>query len=423
MLHARRWCLPPLLLLGWALAIGLGGATDVCSALDLPPLRSDRSPLFSADVAISLDGEGHPALVVSISVPHSELQWVRRPGGYGAGVEFTVVFQPRRGRMYGDVWARRMLVSSFRATNSPSTMVSGRRSFAVPPGRYQVRVEVSDLNAEQGSSASQSLEVPDYSRVPVGFADLELGVVDSLAGFRAVPTRRFGLDVARLAARVALFDRRPGAWPRTYPFHYRILDESGEEVVTGDQVVTLGHSAEPVLVRPGGNSLFLGTYTLEVALVEGRSRWRVDRSFEVEESGPPRGREFERMLEPLSYVAEPGEIEHLRSLPPEEQTQGWDEFWRRRDPTPETARNEAQLEFFRRVRYAEQHFQGFGPGWRSDMGRIYIKFGPPDQIENRPPTSQSPQLELWYYNQPYRRFVFADREGFGRYVLISPAIE
>jgi len=75
------------------------------------------------------------------------------------------------------------------------------------------------------------------------------------------------------------------------------------------------------------------------------------------------------------------------------------------------------------VRFAEQHFQSYGPGWRSDMGRIYIKFGPPDQIENRPPTSQAPQLEVWYYNRPYRRFVFADREGFGRFVLMNPAIE
>jgi GWxTD domain-containing protein len=98
-------------------------------------------------------------------------------------------------------------------------------------------------------------------------------------------------------------------------------------------------------------------------------------------------------------------------------------FWERRDPTPETSRNEAMIEFFRRVRYAEQHFQGMGPGWRSDMGRIYIKFGPPDQVESRAASTQSPQLEIWYYNQPYRQFIFADREGFGRYTLVNPGVE
>ena len=143
----------------------------------------------------------------------------------------------------------------------------------------------------------------------------------------------------------------------------------------------------------------------------------------MDESGPPRGKEYERMLEALSYIATPQEMDWLRSMPVDQQAAAWEEFWRRRDPSPETQRNEVQLEFFRRVRYAEHHFQGFGPGWRSDMGRIYIKFGPPDQIESRPPSATDPQLEIWYYNQPYRRFVFADREGFGRFLLQQPSLE
>jgi hypothetical protein len=57
------------------------------------------------------------------------------------------------------------------------------------------------------------------------------------------------------------------------------------------------------------------------------------------------------------------------------------------------------------------------------MGRIFIKFGPPDQVESRPGNAQTPQLEIWYYNRPYRQYVFADREGFGRYVLVSPTGE
>ena len=129
------------------------------------------------------------------------------------------------------------------------------------------------------------------------------------------------------------------------------------------------------------------------------------------------------MLEPLAYLASPEEMDWLRSLAPEQQARGWEEFWLRRDPSPDTPRNEAQLEFFRRVRYAEHHFRGFGPGWRSDMGRIYIKFGPPDQIENRPTTATTLQVEIWHYNQPYRRFVFSDREGFGRYTLVGPSLE
>jgi GWxTD domain-containing protein len=392
--------------------------------MDVPPLRPERPPQFTADVVISLDPAGHVALSVSVSVPCGELEWIKVPGGYGAGAGVTVVFEPRRaGRQYGDAWERRVVVPTFESTLSPVRALVEKRSFDLPPGRYQLRVLVTDLNSGEISSAREAVSVQDYSRVPVGFVDLELGTGAAAGDFEPIPARRFGLNVRRLAARVALFDGRPGTWPRTYPVRYRVLDDAGAEVLAGGRQLTLERSAQPVVIRPDSCDLFVGAYVFEVELVERRSRWKVERSFEVEESGPPRGREFERVLDPLSYIADPDEIEHLRALPPEEQARGWEEFWKRRDQTPDTPRNEALLEFIRRLRYVEQHFQNFGSGWRSDMGRIYIKFGAPDQIESRPATVETPALEIWYYNQPYRRFVFGDREGFGRFVLVSPAVE
>jgi GWxTD domain-containing protein len=410
----------------WIVVAVLAGALPAgARALDLPPLRSESSPQFTADVAISLDAGGAPALAVSVTVANDELQWVRLGGAtYGAAAEIVIAFDPRGGGPgYGDAWERRLTVEGFGLANSATAAMVERRTFQVPPGVYEVRVKVHDLNADATSSARERITVPDYSRVPVGFADLQLGTVDDSGRFLLVDTRRFGRNVDRLAARAALFDRRAGSWPRRYPFRWRILDDGGIPVVEGRRDISVPASAEPVIVRPDSTPLFIGAYTFQVELVEDRSKWQVERSFEVEESGPPRGREFTRMLEPLSFIAPAEEIDRLRGLAPEEQARGWEEFWARRDPTPDTPRNEALLEFFRRVRYAEMHFQHFGPGWRSDMGRIYIKFGPPDQTESRAQTSQTPQLEIWYYNRPYRRFVFADQEGFGRFVLISPSAE
>lgn len=392
--------------------------------VDRAPLRPAAPPFFTADATISLDSLGAPALGLAIAIPYAELQWVRLGSGYGAGAEITVSFEPRtRQRVFGDLWERRIAVPSFAMTHSPHQVLADRRTFSIPPGRYTVRVRVRDVGSEEGSTATEQLEVPDYSKVPVGFAELELGWLDSTGVFREVTSRRYGANVRRLAARVVLFDRRKGEWPRPYPIQYRIKDLNGEPLVQRTQTITLARSGEPVVVGPLDAELFVGNYGFEVELAEDRSRWHAGRSFEVEESGPPRGREFERMLEPLSYIASSDEIARLRDLPDEQQTRGWEEFWRRRDPTPDTPRNEAMIEFFRRVRHAEQHFQGFGPGWRSDMGRIYIKLGPPEQIETRAATVQSPQLEIWYYAQPYRRIVFADREGFGRFTLLTPLDE
>ncbi len=417
--RARRFGTASLTALVLALALGAPARAE-----DLPPLRPTRAPYFSADVAISVGAQGQTGVGVTVTVRHTELQWLKVSAGYAAGAEFTVVLRPRgNGRLYGEVWSRRLAVASYASTRSSGSAVTERRTLVAPPGRYRVEVSVRDLGSEETATATGDLDLPDYARMPVGFSDLELGLVDSLGGFVPVAERRFGTEVSRLGARVSLFDRRAGAWPRAYPLRYRILDDQGDEVVSGTQTVSLAHSADSVVVRPSRSDLFLGNYVFEVEFAEGRSRWRSERSFEVEESGPPRGREFERLLEPLGYIAEAGEIERLRSLPASEQTRGWEEFWKRRDPSPETPRNEAMIEFFRRLRYAEQHFQGFGPGWRSDMGRIYVTYGPADQVESRPASAVSGQVEIWYYNQPHRRYVFVDREGFGRFVLVNAGLD
>ena len=59
-------------------------------------------------------------------------------------------------------------------------------------------------------------------------------------------------------------------------------------------------------------------------------------------------------------------------------------FWQRRDPTPDTAENEFKEEHYRRIAYANEHFPAGIPGWKSDRGRIYIVFGPADEIESHP---------------------------------------
>jgi GWxTD domain-containing protein len=65
----------------------------------------------------------------------------------------------------------------------------------------------------------------------------------------------------------------------------------------------------------------------------------------------------------------------------EERDQFVEQFWLRRDPTPDTIENEFEEEHYRRMMYANEHF-GFGiPGWKSDRGRSYVVYGPPDEVK------------------------------------------
>ncbi|HEV8130225.1 MAG TPA: GWxTD domain-containing protein [Acidobacteriota bacterium] len=87
-----------------------------------------------------------------------------------------------------------------------------------------------------------------------------------------------------------------------------------------------------------------------------------------------------------------------------------EEFWRRRDPTPSTARNECKEEHYRRLAYATQAFQEGIPGWKTDRGRIYILHGKPDEehfmtsrstispTRDVPSTQRSPNTITWAYH-------------------------
>jgi GWxTD domain-containing protein len=68
----------------------------------------------------------------------------------------------------------------------------------------------------------------------------------------------------------------------------------------------------------------------------------------------------------------------------EERDQFIEQFWLRRDPTPDSPENEFKEEHYRRIAYANEHFAAGIPGWRTDRGRIYIVFGPADDVETHP---------------------------------------
>lgn len=74
----------------------------------------------------------------------------------------------------------------------------------------------------------------------------------------------------------------------------------------------------------------------------------------------------------------------LRLKTDEEREQFIEQFWMRRDPTPDTEENEYREEIYRRIAYANERFASGIPGWKSDRGMIYIKYGPPDEIDDHP---------------------------------------
>src|SRR6266853_4310681 len=89
--------------------------------------------------------------------------------------------------------------------------------------------------------------------------------------------------------------------------------------------------------------------------------------------------------EDVGYIISDEERTAFKRLATDDERQTFIEgFWLRRDPTPDTEENEFKEEHYRRIAYANERYASGIPGWKSDRGRIYITFGPPDENESHP---------------------------------------
>ena len=107
----------------------------------------------------------------------------------------------------------------------------------------------------------------------------------------------------------------------------------------------------------------------------------------------------------------------------EERDQFIEAFWARRDPTPDTPENEFKEEHYRRIAYANEHFAAGIPGWKTDRGRIYIMYGPADEIESHPSggTYDRPMEEGGGTTStfPFEDWRYRYLEGVGQEIIIE----
>jgi GWxTD domain-containing protein len=107
----------------------------------------------------------------------------------------------------------------------------------------------------------------------------------------------------------------------------------------------------------------------------------------------------------------------------EERDQFIEAFWQRRDPTPDTIENEFKEEHYRRIAYSNEHFAAGIPGWKTDRGRMYIMYGPADEIESHPSggTYDRPMEEGGGSTStyPFEDWRYRYIEGIGQEVIIE----
>jgi len=144
----------------------------------------------------------------------------------------------------------------------------------------------------------------------------------------------------------------------------------------------------------------------------------------------------------VPYIITDEEKKAFKALQTDEERENFIEnFWRRRDPNPDTEENEFREEYYERIAYANEHFTSGTPGWKSDRGRIYIAWGKPDSIESHPSGGQYNRpsyegggetttypFEIWFYRHLDNvgeglEIEFVDPTSTGEYRLARDANE
>ncbi len=107
----------------------------------------------------------------------------------------------------------------------------------------------------------------------------------------------------------------------------------------------------------------------------------------------------------------------------DEREQFIEQFWLRRDPTPDSAENEYKEEHYRRIAYSNERFASGIPGWKTDRGRMYIMYGPADEVESHPSggTYERPWEEGGGTTStfPFEKWRYRYLEGIGTDIIIE----
>jgi GWxTD domain-containing protein len=161
----------------------------------------------------------------------------------------------------------------------------------------------------------------------------------------------------------------------------------------------------------------LSAVFLTIALAVAFTAWQ---SKLTAQTAPEQQRELSSpyrkwLNEDVAYIITDQERAVYNSLQTaEERDKFIEQFWLRRDPTPGTPENEFKEEHYRRIAYVNEHFSRADgiPGWKTDRGRVYITFGPPDEIEDHPGGNATTAV-------PFQQWRYKHIEGIGNDIMIE----
>jgi GWxTD domain-containing protein len=397
---------------------------------------------FELSVSQQFDEGSKPAIVVDASIPFRRLVFFLRGNRYEARYRVYLELKKRHGTtLPGTVWEESVAVDSFKETTSAARFAETRRTFPVDPGEYTAVVTIEVIDTSRRFREEQAVRV-----VGDGTGRLEIATPvfysrggDSLsakprngsiavsscpssggAGARVNPGGVYG-DFGGWARMIFGVVAPPAGDGDSLVLTARVRDARGTVVLYARETpgrVAAGHSS--LCLDVALDSLPIGEYRIDAVIEtadgaqKSESTGRFVLLFNV---GLLASRDD--LVDLLSLVADEKDARAVAEAPAAGRIHAWALFWKKLDPTPATESNEAFGDFLQRLRYVLGTYSKNRPGWRTDMGKVYIRNGRPDKIEDRQEPRMGRNYQLWYYYSKGIVLIFEDVIGSGEYHLLS----
>ena len=304
--------------------------------------------------------------------------------------------------------------SSFVVNSQDSYQIFKR--IPVPPGAYNVRVILRDASNERESFRRLEIEIPNPSESRSYLTNIQVFAKDEEEGPAFEPVTTYNLsetsDSVRLVFQVTnnrvnepqtidtrlikfesdTMQARPMSWPDYTPasLPYKGIDYGEYEVInTSKRILT---DAGTVTIELFFENLKRGNYRFEVRTqVSGEEVFKA-RDFSIKSPHYPSLRTPRELAAPLIYIMREEEHAELMAISdPKEQKYAVDRFWLSNIKNTAKARQVIEL-FYERVEEANKQFSNYKEGWKTDMGMMYVLFGPPWYVQ------RSLGEEKWAYS-------------------------
>lgn len=387
---------------------------------------------FLAELLCFADRDtGTTRIDMFVQVGYDALTFVKTDSGFSASYDLTIaVVDSADSVVMEKNWTESILCASFDASVAAGAANVSQRSGAVPPGKYTVSIQLHDTQSDRTATIRKIVTVPILNGPGLSMSNIMLlSRYQEMGGRKTiVPSISSNMGTVQNGFYVFLEAYNHSGYDS---LHVETAVRSRNPPVesTHDTVLNLQTGRNDVFLRIDNTRLPVGDYALKVSMAGMRDTndvlAEVTRSFMIRWSGMPLSvNSLDAAIEQFAYIAKHSELDSLREAPTVEEKQRlFLEFWRRRDPNPNTPKNERMEEYYSRVDYANRHFTHVREGWKTDMGMVYIVLGPPSNVDRHPMEMGSKPYEIWSYYDRNQAFVFVDDLGFGDYRLITPYSE